>query len=228
MRNDDEADEHDELAPVRRCGYCRTPMLAQREGAKFCGRRCKELSAAKRRRGRARVETLRARYPAADLSLAELYERATAPRPVANKDQDDEAGHHGDDGGHLDDDDDGPGAWSDAWRLHESIERVQRRYERRLQPYRAQLARNPGVRPHGLVHLEQQRDDEIDAMIREYNRRAELDRAHRNAPRRLNEAHERQAERAALHALAQDLPGSSRRYAPPAWTGRATSDLFRW
>ena len=153
-------------------------------------------------------------------------------RPVVNEDQGDEAGHVADDGypheDQGDEADEGPGAWSDAWRLHEAIERAQRRYERRIQPNRAQMHRNPGVRPAGLVALERQRDDEINAMIREYNRRAELDRAHRNEPRRLNEAHERQTERAALQALASDLPGASRRYAPPAWAGRATGDVWRW
>jgi hypothetical protein len=154
-------------------------------------------------------------------------------RPLVAQDDDenvsDGAGHPDNEAdGYRNEADEGPGAWSDAWRLHEAIEGVQRRYERRVQPYQAQLRRNPGVRPPGLVALEQQRDDEIDAMIREHNRRAELDRATRNAPRRINEAHERQTERAALQALAQDLPGASRRYTTPASAGRATGDIWRW
>ena len=63
MRNDDEDSEHDEGAPTSRCGYCGTPFAGMSDQAKFCGRRCKELAAAKRRRGRARVDTLRAKYP---------------------------------------------------------------------------------------------------------------------------------------------------------------------
>jgi hypothetical protein len=189
-------------------------MLDRRKEAVYCDRRCKELAREKRRRGRARVDALRAKYPDADISLADDDEH-----------QGDEAGMHHADEGHADE---GPGTWSSAWRLHEAIERVQRRYDRRMQPYRAQLRRNPGVRPQGLVELERQRDDEIDAMIRDHNRVADADRAERSEPRRLNKARERQAQRAALQALAQELSGASRRYTPPTSAGRATGDIWRW
>jgi hypothetical protein len=214
VRNDDEADEYDGLAPVRRCGYCQEPMLDQRKGAVYCDRRCKELAAKKRRTDRARVDALREKYPVADLSLEELYAHATPPRHV-NEDQGDEA-------------DNGPGAWSDIWRLQEAMERVQRRYERRMQSYLVQLKRNPGVRPVGLVTLERQRDDEIARMVRAHDRASQLGRARLSEPRRINEAHERQRERDALRALAQDLPGGSRRYEAPQHAGRATSDIWSW
>ncbi len=226
MGNDDEDREYDEAPLTPRCGYCENPLFSKRAGAEYCGRRCKELAAAKRRRGRARVTKLRAKYPLADLSLAELHERATPPRPAVNEDQ-------GDDAGHYDDEDDEyrheqPGAWSDLWRLNEAIETIQARYEAALAPFRAQLRRNPGVRPTGLVELERQRDDEIAAMIRAHEHADDLDRARRHEPRRLNEAYERQRERAALQALSNDLPGRSRRYQAPEYHGRATADIWRW
>jgi hypothetical protein len=227
MGNDD---EYDELAPVRRCGYCKTPMLDQRKGAIYCDRRCKELAAKKRRTSRARVDALREKYPVADLSLEELYARAAPPRHV-NGDQGDEAGHLDDDGyPHEDQGDEaasGPGAWSDIWRLQEAIERANRRYERRMQPYLVQMKRNPGVRPVGLVALERQRDDEIARMVRAHDHASQLSRARLNEAKRINEAHERQRERDALRALAQDLPGGSRRYEAPH-AGRATGDIWRW
>ena len=150
MGNDNEADEHDEGAPTPLCGYCRTPLVGMSDQATYCNRRCKERAREKRKRGRARVEILRAKYP----SLEDLYARAMQARPVVNDDvsdddQDDEAGHLDDKDDGYHEADEGPGAWSDAWRLHEAVERAQRRYERAMQPYRAQMHRNPGVRPAG-------------------------------------------------------------------------------
>jgi hypothetical protein len=229
MGNADEADDYDQAPPTPRCGYCREPMIDQHRGQMYCGRRCKELAREKRKRDRARVDALREKYPAADFSLEELYARAILPRPAVSED-------HGDEAGHLDDEDDeyrheadeGPGAWSDAWRLQEAIERMQRRYERRIQPYLVQLKRNPGVRPPGLVELERERDEEIARIVRKYSDEADLYRARRNEPKRINEAHERRGERASLQALAQDLPGASRRYTPATSAGRATDDIWRW
>lgn len=226
MGNADEADECDEAAPTPRCGYCGEPMLDQRKGAVYCDRRCKELAREKRKRDRARVDALREKYPVADLSLEELHARATPPRHV-NEDQDDEDNQfypHEDQGDAAD----GPGAWSDIWRLQEAIERVHWRYERRMQPYLVQMKRNPGVRPTDLVALERERDDEIAEMIRAHDHASQIGRARLHEARRINEAHERQRECAALAAMAQDLPGGSRRYEAPYASGRATHDIWRW
>lgn len=218
MGNDHEADEADEYGPTPRCDYCGTPMLGKRDRANYCTRRCKELARQKRRRGRARVEGIRQKYPHADMSLDELYLRSQ--RPVSH-DQGDEAGHVANDEA-----DGGPGTFHDLWQLNEAIESVRASYERRMEPYRAQLRRNPGVRPPGLVELERQRDDEISRMVRAYEHADEVSRAKRYEPRRINEAHERQMERAALQALGNALPGH--RYEAPHARGRATRDLRRW
>lgn len=225
MGNADEDQEHDEAPLTPRCGYCGTPMFGQRKGAIYCDRRCKELAREKRKRDQARVTELRQKYPVADLSLQELYARATPPRPVVNEDQGDEDGAH-----YTDEDqaDEGAGAWSDAWRLNEALEAIQARYEALAAPYRAQVKRNPGVRPIGLVRLERERDQRTARMIRAYEQAADIDRARRSAPKRINEARERQIERAALAALAQDLPGGSRRYRAQEYHGRSTDDIWHW
>jgi hypothetical protein len=67
MGNEHEADDYDEAPLTPRCEYCGRPMLGQRKGAMYCGRRCKELAYAKRRRERERVTELRTKYPDADL-----------------------------------------------------------------------------------------------------------------------------------------------------------------
>lgn len=224
MGNNDEAGQYDEATLTPRCGYCRTPMLDQRRGATYCGRRCKELAREKRKRDRERVTNLRSKYPDADLSLEELYARATPPRHVGNEDQ-------GDEDSRLDADEDqgdsGPGAWSDLWRLQEAEQAIRARYEALAAPYLVQIKRNPGVRPKGLVELERQRDDEVAEMIRAHDRASQLGRARINEAKRINEAHERQRERDALRALANDLPGRAHRYEVPN-AGRATGDVWNW
>jgi predicted nucleic acid-binding Zn ribbon protein len=212
-------------APTPTCALCGDPFWPEQAGQRYCSSRHRETARKRRQRSRNGREQL---LVPLGTPLTDLYARATPPRLV-NGDQ-------GDDAGHLDDDehaysheaDNGPGAWSDIWRLQEAIEAVHQRYERRVQPYLAQLKRNPGVRPSGLVGLERQRDDEIAAVLREHDQDAEVGRARRNEPKRINEAHERQRERAALQALAQDLPGGSRRYEAPQHAGRATGDIWRW
>lgn len=112
--------------------------------------------------------------------------------------------------------------------MHEAEQAIRARYAPRLQPYLVQLKRNPGVRPAGLVALERERDDEIAEMMRGHDQAADIDRARRSEPRRLNEAHERQEERAALQAFGNDLPGGSRRYQVQEYHGRPTHALWRW
>jgi len=211
--------------PTPTCALCGDPFWPEQAGQRYCSPRHRETASKRRQRSRSNRAQLLVHQ---GTSLTELYER-TAPPRVVHEDQADDTGHPDDDeDGYSHEADDGPGTWSSAWRLHEAEQAIRARYERRMRPFLVQLHRNPGVRPAGLVRLERERDQELAEMIRAHARRAELDRATRNAPRRLNEAHERQNEQAALSALAQDLPGGSRRYTPPERPGRATNDIWRW
>lgn len=208
MRNDHEAEQYDEAPLTPRCGYCGTPLVGMTIRAQYCTRRCKELAREKRKRDRERVDTYRAKYP----EVARAW---------------DEPGHDDDnDHEHQDQDDDGPGTFGHLLALHEAEQAIRASYEREMAPYRAQLRRNPGVRPPGLVALERERDQEISRMVREYERADEIGRARRNESQRLNEARERQAERSALRALSGQLPGH--RSGHVAYRGRETHDLWNW
>lgn len=235
MENDGEYDEDGEHAPVQRCAHCGHPMLSKRRGAIYCGRRCKELARAKRQRDHARVTTLRAKYPQADLSLMELHERATPPVPraalhdVDEVDEDVDEPYPGDDGAYLGVPGQGTGnsTWDQFQQLSSAEDAIRRRYARLMAPYEAQLRHNIGVRPTALVDLERARDRELRALHREHDHQAEVSRASRNEPRRVAEAHERQMERAVLRELSQDLRGGSRRSETPS-PGRATGDIWNW
>lgn len=208
-------------SPTPRCGRCGDPFWPEQAGQKYCSTRCRET--ARKRRQRSRTDREQLLVPRGT-TLTELYTRAAPPRPAVADD------------GHSDEvqadervyADDGPGTWSDAWRLNEAVEAIRARYDRLAQPYLQQLKRNPGVRPPALVRLEQQCDDEIRALIRAHEHAADTDRAYRNEAKRLNEAHERQMEQRALEALASDLPGGSRRYQPPEHHGRPTHTVWDW
>jgi hypothetical protein len=218
MVNDHEANEAHEDGLTPHCGYCGNPLIGQRPDALYCSRTCKQKASAKRRRTRERVDTYRASYPDAS--------HAWDGPP------DDDNDHE-----HQDQDDDGQstllylyghsGDFLDRRKVQEAIDAIDARYERLMAPFRAQLRRNAGVRLPGLVALERERDDEISRMVREYERADELNRARRDEPRRLNEAHERQTERAALQALGNQLPGRARRTQAPN-VGRATRDVWHW
>jgi predicted nucleic acid-binding Zn ribbon protein len=207
--------------PTPACALCGDPFWPEQAGQRYCSSRHRETARKRRQRSRSDREQL---LVPLGTSLTELYTRATPPRPAVaddehpDEDQADERGYA----------DEGPGTWSDTWRLHEAVEAIQARYERLAQPYLAQLRRNPGVRPPALVQLEQQCAGEATALIRAHQHAADTDRAHRNEARRLNEAHERQMEQRALQALASDLSGGSRRYQPPEHHGRPTHDLWNW
>ena len=79
MRNDQGGEEYAEHPPVRRCGHCGAPLLSQRRRAKYCDRRCKELAREARKRASDRLITLRGNHPFADVSLAELHDKAGPP-----------------------------------------------------------------------------------------------------------------------------------------------------
>jgi hypothetical protein len=109
MRNEPGEQDYSETPPVRRCGHCGEPMLSQRKRARYCGRRCKELAREARKRASERLTTLRRNHPFADVSLAELHERARPPQHRAGDDLLEysdryDAGVYDDDG--LDDDED--------------------------------------------------------------------------------------------------------------------------
>jgi predicted nucleic acid-binding Zn ribbon protein len=200
--------------PTPTCALCGDPFWLEQAGQKYCSSRHRETASKRRQRSRRDRGELLVPWGTA---LTEVYAKASPPRPAI---ADDGYPDHDEDQG-----DDGPGAWSSAWRLHEAEQAIRARYERLMQPYLVQLRRNPGVRPPGLVALERQRDDEIAEMIRAHDHAAQVGRAQRNEAKRINEAHDRQRERDALRALAQDLPGGSRRYEVPR---RATHDIWRW
>ena len=142
-------------------------------------------------------------------------------------DLDDEHGIYAGDPGHAcgyDPD----SAWHERMAYSEAVEAIQARYDRLLEPFRAALRRNPGVRPVAMGRLEQQRDAEIQKLVRTHERARALDNAVRQAPQRAVQAAERQQEQAALNAFGRDLMGGSRRYQAPVWTGRPTDDIASW
>ena len=214
MEDDDypvQETEHD----GHQCLECGRSLDDYRADAKWCSDAHRKRYARRENRKEAQRQKYLSGHP--DVSLDELYARI------------DPASWHktGDDAG-QDDNDQGDGnSWSDMWRVHEAIGAVERRYERLMKPYAAQQRRNAGVRLPGLAALERERDQEIDAMIRAHELADELDRASRDEPRRINEAHERQMNREALQALGNALPGRARRYEAPN-IGRATHDVWRW
>jgi hypothetical protein len=209
-----ENDGHQDHACLR----CGQPLKGYRADAKWCSDACRKRFT----RREARLDRQRQKYLSGhpDVSLDDVLltmDPDTWRRPGHDDDQD-----HGDQ-----DDDQGPGnSWSGMWRVHEAAEVVRASYERQMAPYRRTQARNPGVKLPGLVALERERDDEISRMVRAHDHADEAGRAKRYEPRRINEARERQRERVALQALGNALPGN--RYQRPAYTGRATHDLWRW
>jgi hypothetical protein len=119
-------------------------------------------------------------------------------------------------------------AFHERMALTEAVEAVAARYEVLLEPYRASMKRNIGVKPPAVSRLEAARDAEIRELTRSRDKAEALERAARMAPQRAVQADERRLEQAALNAFGRDLPGGSRRYRPPEWTGRPTDDIARW
>jgi hypothetical protein len=112
--------------------------------------------------------------------------------------------------------------------LSEAIDRITVEYAARLRPYREAVKRNPGVKPVAMARLEQERDSKIRDLTRAADKAQALEVAARMASQRAVQVAERQLEQAALNAFGRDLPGSSRRYQPPEWTGRPTDGIAVW
>lgn len=206
MGNDHEASEAHEDGLTPRCGYCGTPLVGMDDRALYCSRRCKELAREKRKRDRERVDTYRATYPDVAETLRTFDDYAQDDEDP--QDQDDNAT---DTFGHL-------------LAIHEAEQEIWARYERLMKPYVAAQRRNPGVRLPGLVALERERDQELAGLTNTGDVLTNTDRA--TEARRINEARERRAERAALQALGNALPGH--RSGHVSYRGRETHDLWAW
>lgn len=203
----------------------------------FCSQGCR-LRAFRQRR---RLDKLRSNSPetakalADEMSLTELAARRRGHRPDHWADI--EAGrvdpgliehtdHH--DLVALADDDPGDLAWSDTYRVQQAVEKIENHYRKLARPLLAQQARNGGVRLPGLVKLEQECADKIDAIVKAHERAQALDRAARRQPATVATAHERQLEQAALRSLAADLPGRRHRHAEPEPAGRDVRSTWSW
>jgi len=71
MRNEPDDQERTETPSARRCAHCGDMMISQREQARYCSRRCKELGRARRRRRGWRVTALRGNHPVGETVLGE-------------------------------------------------------------------------------------------------------------------------------------------------------------
>lgn len=215
MEDEDYPGYEEEHAHV--CRACGESLDGYRPDAIYCSDACRK----RYKRHEQRLQRYRDSYSSdhEDVSLDELYAQIDPstwhnPRELVDE---------------YEDQDQEPGDFSNIWELNEAVEAVHARYEREMAPYRAQLRRNPGVRPRGLVALERQRDQEIAEMWRNYERADELSRAASNESQRIVRAHERQTERAALQALGNDRYGiRSGRLRQPEFHGRSTHDLWDW
>jgi hypothetical protein len=235
---------------IRMCegpGCQRELPAAGRADQRYCSRACR-LRAFRKRRLK---KKLRSYYTETAKSLAELHQRASRPDHWADIEAgpaDDELLEHTDyfDVGIYEDErqedetgivagDTAPDPWAErntAWaerQAHaDAVEQIRARYAGLLQPYEQSMRRNIGVKPVVVARLEAQRDAEIQGLTRKHHLAQAYELADRNAPQRAVQAAERQFEQAALNAFGRDLPGGSRRYQPPEWTGRPTDDIAVW
>ncbi|MGH3275470.1 MAG: hypothetical protein ACRDNZ_14255 [Streptosporangiaceae bacterium] len=225
MEDDDLVEQPD----TARCEWCSAPLIGVRRGSAYCSRAHKNSARRARKRSREQVDTLRGRYPLADASLSEQYERAREARATRDVIEPDEI--YVDEFGYTDGllaepaDDPGDVAWSDAYKVQMAVQKIENHYRELARPYLDQLRRNPGVRPLGLVKLEADCADRIDTIMKSHQRAAALERAVRQAPVRQARAQERQNGIMAMAGFAADLPGGHRRY-QRADAGRATEDVF--
>ena len=133
--------------------------------------------------------------------------------------------------GLLDDDqgdDASAAAWSDSYRVHTAVEKIEKHYRELARPLLAQQARNPGVRLPGLVKLEIEAEQKVTAILKAHERAQALERAARRQPQQVATAHERAIARAALRSLAADLPGRRHRHAEPEPAGRDVRSTWAW
>ncbi len=220
--NEHDSNEAHEDGLTPRCGYCGSPMIGQRADSQYCTRTCKQKARAKRRRRDARVDSYRTAYPDA----AEAWDGP--PDDDIDQEHQDQDGNEADNGWpdlwHRHEADNEPGTFGHLLRLHEAEQDIRAQYERRMEPYRAQLRRNHGVRPSGLVAIERERDRELAGLANTGDVLTNTSRA--TEPRRINEARERHSERTALQALGNALPGN--RSGHVSYRGRDTHDVWAW
>lgn len=168
----------DTETPTPRCGRCKDPFWPEQEGQVYCSTRCRE--AAKKRRQRFRLRhgkdagellgPLGTGVVNGDASLADLYERARAPREFVSLDADfvvepDEADEADDDRTILDSIP-GQGMADEIRKLRAD---VQSRMQKALQRYDYTIRMNF----QGNVTLAAQRDPRIRAIVSEFQKELE-------------------------------------------------------
>jgi hypothetical protein len=125
-------------------------------------------------------------------------------------------------------DDASAAAWSDSYRVHTAVGKIEEHYRELARPLLAQQARNPGVRLRELVALEQECADKIDAILRAHERAQALERAARRQPQQVASAHERAIEAAAARSFARDLGKGRHLRAEPEPAGRDVRSAWSW
>jgi hypothetical protein len=83
--------EHDDLTgqpDTPRCEWCGIPLTGVRRGSTYCSRAHKNTARRARKRQREQVDTLRDRYPLADVSLTELDDRRREHRAARDPGED--------------------------------------------------------------------------------------------------------------------------------------------
>jgi hypothetical protein len=130
--------------------------------------------------------------------------------------------------------DDDPGddasaaAWSDSYRVHSAVEKIEEHYRELARPLLAQQARNPGVRLPALVKLELECEEKVNEILRAHERAQALERAARRQPQQVATAHVRQLEQAAATAFARDLGRGRYLRAEPEPAGRDVRSTWIW
>lgn len=239
--------------PERVCqrpGCGRPIPPGKRRDARWCSRSCES----KAQRTARRRQSFEAANPgAAELLRAEsqgfpeLHESAGEPDHWADleagpAEPDDGYGDYHDLGVYEDQDDGihaggyrAPDPWqerneafSEQMALTEAVRQIEDHYRELARPFIDQLRRNPGVRPPGLVRLEQECADKISALEKKHQRVQALEGAGRRAPQRVATAHERAVGQAAARAFAMDLGRGRSLRADPEPAGRDIHQVWSW
>jgi len=220
---------------ARPCEHCGKPIPDRRKDARYCSTSHRVMASRRRKRQAEIRESLVARggQEFTDHSRPDHWDDPETEFSdefdlLHEQDhQDDETGIVAGDT-HVDPWAERNAAFRERMQLTEAVQAIETRYEHLLEPFRQSLKRNPGVKPVAIARLEQERDEKIRELRTRQQRAEALAQAAREAPQRAVRAAERQLEQAALNAFGRDLPGGSRRYQPPEWTGRPTDDIAVW